>query len=294
MPGPNRAGRVLMGMGVKYGAGSGGFDKINENEGSENEFAIDYAGDETGPNADEPEPGNGMLRHRSHVAPLTQPSGTRPRRSASLSDASGDRLSPRLLSSQNQQQYALRPGSSLGLNSARIRRVTSEQDEYAAEYARRAAEEAPEPFPQPQPRQSPSPTHMSHAHMRTQTHHRRDSDTVRSLALINPPTASSPTVVERNPGRLSPSARNVSSSQLQEPGQAYHRRNPTAPELPTTSGSLAPPPGPGKSKNGKTWTAGDEPADSEPEAKPPSRVRQAPLRPRQRLLRFPSGITTLS
>jgi hypothetical protein len=93
-----------MGMGVKYGVGSGGFDKINENEGSENELAIDHAYDETDPSeylslflgltiqtiyVDADEPGNGMLRHRSHAAPLTLPSGTRPRRSASLSDASG-------------------------------------------------------------------------------------------------------------------------------------------------------------------------------------------------------------
>lgn len=106
MPGPNRAGRVLMGMAVKYGVGSGGFDKINENEGSENEFATEHAYDETDPSAylllfsgsptqtiyvdvDEPQPGNGMLRHRSYVAPPTLSSGTRPRRSASLSDASG-------------------------------------------------------------------------------------------------------------------------------------------------------------------------------------------------------------
>jgi hypothetical protein len=34
-------------MGVKYGVGSGGFDKINENEASENEAATDYAGEET-------------------------------------------------------------------------------------------------------------------------------------------------------------------------------------------------------------------------------------------------------
>jgi hypothetical protein len=47
MPGPNRAGRVL--MGVKYGVGSGGFDKINENEASENEAATDYVGEETDP-----------------------------------------------------------------------------------------------------------------------------------------------------------------------------------------------------------------------------------------------------
>jgi serine/threonine-protein kinase TTK/MPS1 len=141
--------------------------------------------------------------------------------------------------------------------------------EYAA---RRTAEGVPEPFPQQQARQSPSPTHMSHAHGRAHTHHRRDSDTVRS-----PPAASSPTVIEHNPGRLSPSMRNV--SQVQAQGQAYHRRNPTAPELPTTSGSLAPPPGSGQSKNGKTWAAGDDPVDSEPEAKTASRVRQAPAPP---------------
>ena len=41
MPGPNRAGRVL-----KYGVG-GGFDKINEHEGSESEVAYDYIGEET-------------------------------------------------------------------------------------------------------------------------------------------------------------------------------------------------------------------------------------------------------
>lgn len=45
MPGPSRAGRVL--MGVKYGVGGGGFDKINEHEGSESEVAYDYVGEET-------------------------------------------------------------------------------------------------------------------------------------------------------------------------------------------------------------------------------------------------------
>lgn len=45
MPGPNRAGRVL--MGAKYGAGAGGFDKINEYEGSESEIPYDYVGEET-------------------------------------------------------------------------------------------------------------------------------------------------------------------------------------------------------------------------------------------------------
>ena len=42
MPGPSRAGRVL-----KYGVGGGGFDKINEHEGSESEVAYDYVGEET-------------------------------------------------------------------------------------------------------------------------------------------------------------------------------------------------------------------------------------------------------
>ena len=41
MPGPSRAGRVL--MGAKYG----GFDKINEHEGSESEVVYDYVGEET-------------------------------------------------------------------------------------------------------------------------------------------------------------------------------------------------------------------------------------------------------
>lgn len=99
--------------------------------------------------ADELQPVNGILRHRSYVAQLPLSSGTRPRRSASLSDASGgtfsyyiigitpelkrwssqeERLSPRPPPSQNQQLYTSRPGSSLDINSARVRRVTSEQD----------------------------------------------------------------------------------------------------------------------------------------------------------------------
>ncbi|KAG1763132.1 hypothetical protein EV702DRAFT_1221096 [Suillus placidus] len=184
---------------------------------------------------------------------------------------------PRLLPSQNQQQHTPRPGSSLGLNSARIRCVMSEkvgvpmlacaspltvQSQYAAEYARHAVEEAPKPFPQPANR---PPKHMSQVHIHTQTHHQRDSDTVCFFALNNLPTVSSPTVADRNPGRLSPSARNVLSSQSQGHGQVYHRQNPTAPKPPTTSGLLAPPPSASKLKSGKTWAAGDEPADSEPE-----------------------------
>ncbi|KAI6041378.1 hypothetical protein EDC04DRAFT_1277762 [Pisolithus marmoratus] len=105
MPGPNRAGRILMGA-MKYGVGANGFDKISEYEGSENEAGGDYAGEDTDPGmcaqqqatrpnsrngypaGDEPQPLNGQFRHRSYAPTLTQSTNTRPRRSASLSDAS--------------------------------------------------------------------------------------------------------------------------------------------------------------------------------------------------------------
>ncbi|KAG6332999.1 hypothetical protein ID866_6090 [Astraeus odoratus] len=86
MPGPNRAARIL--MGAKYGVSAGGFDKINEHEGSESEAGGDYVGEETDTAVDEPQPLNGLLRQRSYTPALTQSSSTRPRRSASLSDAS--------------------------------------------------------------------------------------------------------------------------------------------------------------------------------------------------------------
>jgi serine/threonine-protein kinase TTK/MPS1 len=146
-----------------------------------------------------------------------------------------------------------------------------------------------------QPRQSPSPTHMLQAHLRSQvqTHKRRDSDTVRTLGLDTAPSGS-PTAVEPLPVRLSPKGRALSSqqrqpfpliqlqpSQLQSQAQGpvYHRRSPTAPELPTTSGSLAPPPGTGVQKNGKTWAAGEEPLESESEAKVTQRERVRPAPP---------------
>jgi serine/threonine-protein kinase TTK/MPS1 len=142
-----------------------------------------------------------------------------------------------------------------------------------------------------QPRQSPSPTHMSQAHLRSQiqTHSRRDSDTVRTIGL-DPPTAGSPTAVEHLPVRISPKGRSLSLLQQQQPlpaaqllpqsqaqGQAYHRRSPTAPEPPTTSGSLAPPPGTGVQKNGKTWAGGEDHVESESEAKAAQRERLKPV-----------------
>ncbi|KAG1845201.1 hypothetical protein F4604DRAFT_1937113 [Suillus subluteus] len=167
MPGPDCGGRVLMGMAVKYGVGSSWFNKISENEGNESEFATNHACDETDPSAylpllpglithiiyvdaDEPQPGNGMLRHRRRDRQFEWCLWRRP-------------APPRLLLSQNQQQHAPHPGSSLGLSSACVRRVASKQGEYAAEYGPRTMKEAPKPFPQPH--QLPSPTHVSGAHM---------------------------------------------------------------------------------------------------------------------------------
>ncbi|KAH7909891.1 hypothetical protein BJ138DRAFT_168455 [Hygrophoropsis aurantiaca] len=79
LPGPNRAGRIL--MGVKYTP----IDKINEHE------QLD-PGEETDTSPDEPiSAAPGIARHRSYGA-VVQPI-TRPRRSASLSDAGAGSLS---------------------------------------------------------------------------------------------------------------------------------------------------------------------------------------------------------
>lgn len=108
---------------------------------------------------------------------------------------------------------------------------------------------------QPHPsRQSPSPTHGSNANTNPThrpsiyTHKRRDSDTLRSV----PPPSASPTAIDLPP-RLSPSARSLAGVNA---ALAKHRRSPTAPEPPTTSGMLAPP-GSGGNGVGKTWAAGD-------------------------------------
>lgn len=98
-------------------------------------------------------------------------------------------------------------------------------------------------------------------------HQRRDSDTLRNIPQSHLPaslstqsslgTAGSPTVVEHS--RLSPSGRNFPPSSSLSGSQGRHghshRRSPTAPEAPTTSGMLGPI---GAGKPGKTWTAGDE------------------------------------
>ncbi|KAH8104520.1 kinase-like protein [Cristinia sonorae] len=123
--------------------------------------------------------------------------------------------------------------------------------EEAADAARRAASEFQAGHPAYN-RQSPSPPHLP-SHVRPGIHHqRRDSDTLKSMAP-SMVTSTSPTLAEALPARRSPSNLGYSSSAAPN---ARHRRSPTAPEPPTTSGMIAPP---GLSANamGKTWAAGD-------------------------------------
>lgn len=158
------------------------------------------------------------------------------------------------------------------------------------EYALRQAADNVNELPSQQTHQTPSPTHVSQAvHLRVQTHRRRDSDTVRTPAtdVLSVP---SPTAVEHPPGLLSPQTRlilsqqhSMASLQVQPTpvpqGQVYHRRSPTAPEPPTTSGTLAPPQGTSAQQSGKTWAAGDEPIESESEAKGVYMVKTRPPPP---------------
>lgn len=109
-------------------------------------------------------------------------------------------------------------------------------------------------------RQSPSPTHLPHIHS-VAHHQRRDSDTLRSMAAVLA-TSSSPTMVEAVPARRSPSNLGYSSNVAPH---ARHRRSPTAPEPPTTSGLIAPP-GLAGNALGRSWTVGDlQESDAEPQ-----------------------------
>ena len=101
-------------------------------------------------------------------------------------------------------------------------------------------------------RQTPSPPHLP-SHMHPGIHHqRRDSDTLKSMAGPAVVTASSPTIMEALPVRRSPSNLGLSANAI---SNARHRRSPTAPEPPTTSGMIVPPGLQGNAM--KTWAAGD-------------------------------------
>lgn len=98
-------------------------------------------------------------------------------------------------------------------------------------------------------RKTPSPTHQqSNAPVRPTyaAHKRRDSDTLRS-SYPQAPSSNSPTIVDQYavPARHSPSAKGLvpstsldGNNKLYTANAAKHRRSPTAPDPPTTSGTL--------------------------------------------------------
>ncbi|KAF8635910.1 hypothetical protein AX15_000088 [Amanita polypyramis BW_CC] len=282
LPGPSRPGRVVkkgsngpIPIASKYSSSSSVcIDRIAEHEGSESEFAasdhqpLNVAGDETDTGEDEPAfdaasipPAQGQSlanvgRQRSFMVPaassssLVHSSITRPRRSASLSDALVQEDSYQLQVQQQPPSYPLissRPGTSLGLNAnvdgtGGPRRVTVEEWERQEMEIRKKlkrdteeAERREQGVLQQSARHTPSPTQNQHPQipaLKHLGHRRRDSDTLRNVS----PSLGSPTAVELPP-RVSPSARgrlSPSGSRLARDtaSSAKHRRSPTAPEPP--------------------------------------------------------------
>ncbi|KAL0961027.1 hypothetical protein HGRIS_006018 [Hohenbuehelia grisea] len=216
-------------------------------------------------------------RSRNPQQSLSSSGNTRPRRSASLSDAlSQDEHFYNQYAQQNQykngqaqvaRQPQSRPGTSLGLNhpaNGEARRITLEErerNEAELKLGHKKYQTDPDPADRRvrgerdyEPRESPSPTSVQHATKPSLHHKRRDSDTLRSVPYFH--TASTATAVDGHrpspidalPPRLSP--RNTAA--------AMHRRSPTAPEPPTNSGMSEPPTAP---VVGKTWAAGDHEED---------------------------------
>ncbi|KZT19539.1 hypothetical protein NEOLEDRAFT_946425 [Neolentinus lepideus HHB14362 ss-1] len=263
----------------------GNFEDISENDGSEIHSADEYmAGVETDTGEDPPLPHqspSGLTRGRNYgdvdeANALTSSTGTRPRRSFSVSGA--PEQDPRQVAvMKSSRTQAGRPHSNLPVSTTKVgaRRVTAEEHmrqtrmaEEEAEYLRRQAmlsEDVDVPMQDAEheeglgrARQSPSPTHKSGQMRPTAGHQRKDSDTLRSGSNPTLATAGSPTAVDALPPRLSPSGAGLK-----------HRRSPTAPEPPITSGMIAPSGQNGKIP-GRTWagegkarrsSADDDPAD---------------------------------
>ncbi|KAF7291555.1 TTK protein kinase [Mycena chlorophos] len=188
----------------------------------------------------------GLSRSRSHgSASLSSSTSSRPRRSASLSDA---------LANEDEQhhyqtagiQSTSRPTTSLGFSSNESasdgpRRVLLDDRDLHKRYRREVDDGR---HAQEQQRQTPSPTNGAQAHTQRPSygaHKRRDSDTLRSVPHLS--ASASPSTL--NPSvpvsRLSPSARAMQTqSSASTTALPKHRRSGTAPETSTTSGSLAP------------------------------------------------------
>ncbi|KAF4577158.1 Dual-specificity kinase, spindle pole body (SPB) duplication and spindle checkpoint function [Pleurotus pulmonarius] len=174
LPGPNRPGRILKGLGsaaAKFSAASG-FGRISETEASTNDSGDRqqeaYKNDDTdiivddrvnglGPPPTSAPPGfnNNPLSHRqrSHgaiggtsVPAIEKATNNRPRRSASLSESSALEDNPynfHQINYQQEQPPYVRPGSSLGLNHQSTSRAQGPE-------TRRAAGDDREPEPSDQ------------------------------------------------------------------------------------------------------------------------------------------------
>ncbi|KAJ8454299.1 hypothetical protein ONZ45_g19359 [Pleurotus djamor] len=261
-PGASRPGRILKSSSAKY-VSSNGFDRISESEGADSD--LDH----------EPSPiytqdtdliDGERYGHSSSANPLSQ----RQRSHGAIGTSS------------TLEKSGNRPRTSLGLNhqnaSSRtdVRRVTDEREreDYPKYYRddRMAGRHTPDGIYEGDVQHQADG--LPSQHRPTYTHRRRDSDTLRSTAY----SCNSPTAVEiprpsaADPKRLSPVSRSSSS--------AMHRRSPTAPELPTNNGTIAPPNA--SAPASKTWAPG-EGKDSErgrdhaAPLKNPS--KQVPLRP---------------
>ncbi|KAK0188018.1 other/TTK protein kinase, partial [Armillaria mellea] len=137
--------------------------------------------------------------------------------------------------SQQPQSRSSRPGTNAGPQKETAllpRRVTVEERdrqemEQRAEFKSRLQDQQlRDQHHHSQARQSPLNERPSYA-----THRRRESDTLKSSVAYS----GSPTAVDVPPAKHTPATNNIATSASVN---AKHRRSPTAPELPTTSGNL--------------------------------------------------------
>ncbi|KAJ7600492.1 other/TTK protein kinase [Mycena floridula] len=263
--GSNRPQRILKGTGRPAG-----FERIAETSiddlAQADAYGYPSAGDsaQSGEDTDIGESQHQRGQALAETLALNHSGGTRPRRSASLSDALSSedyyRETTRDEAGQSRpshQREYVRPGTSLGIRGdIPARRVTIEErdrqtNDTRAEYKSRSIPSSHSE------RQSPSPTHGNHepAHgvsRPTHTHRRRDSDTLRNVPstyLSGSPTVNDHYGVPAVPARMSPSAKGLAANI-----NVKHRRSPTAPEAPTTSSTLY---NGAASGPRTTWAAGD-------------------------------------
>ncbi|KAJ8080635.1 Serine/threonine kinase mps1 [Marasmius tenuissimus] len=295
--------RLLKGSSSKYAADRvNDFGAMTESENEDGTHRDSGYGSVSGPNGhydskgdtdiDEYEPPPQSARSlQGGVISLNSSSNNRPRRSASLSESRNQEEPP---PPSHRPPQAGRPGTSLGLRrEAPV--IPSRREEPEPNYE----------HDYQQSRQTPSPTHPAATRAAparpVYSHKRRDSDTLRSVPhpQSTPGTSTySPTIVDNGlPPGLSPSARGVRTSSSGPNGLSVkHRRSPTAPEPPTTSGNLKA--GTSSSTSGKTWANGDrnsgEQYYEQPPA-PPQPEREVKREREQRVSRqMPSKSTSMS